>query len=143
MNNYFELKMRQQKEIDNFPMKFAFNEKQFEESMKELGLTEYDLGMICAIGGGGFIRKTDKKALDEMFTRFVDEMQKEIDADPTGEGFIYQMFDYELANHEFSYTRDFESTLDALDLTLEEIEKDPKLSKGFCKAIRNQLRDDK
>lgn len=34
--NYLELKERQQKEINEFPMAFAFNEEQLQEALKKL-----------------------------------------------------------------------------------------------------------
>ena len=61
MNKYVEMKERHQKEVNNFPMKFAFSDEQFKKAMEELGLTENDLDKVVGIGAGGFIRKTDVK----------------------------------------------------------------------------------
>ena len=58
-------------------------------------------------------------------------MKEAIASDPTGEGFIKDMFLYELANHEYCITYELDDTLYALDLTLEEIEKDPRLKLGL------------
>jgi len=38
MNSYLELKEKHQKEVNEFPMFFAFNDKQFKEGMKKFGL---------------------------------------------------------------------------------------------------------
>ena len=124
MNKYVEMKERHQKEFDNFPMKFAFSDKQFKESMEELGLTEKDTDKIVAISAGGFIRKSDFEAYKEMCERTVKEMQDAINEDKTGEGFIKDMFKYELANHEYCITYELDSTLDALGLTIEEEQED-------------------
>ncbi|MGM1023225.1 MAG: DUF7659 family protein [Bacillota bacterium] len=133
-NEYLTLKRKHQEEWNNFPMAFAFNDSQFEVAMSELGLTVTDTDKIYSIGGGGFIRKTDSAALSEMAVRHNKEMKEAIDSDLTGEGFIFDMFDYELANHEYSYTWDVEPTLDALGLTVEEVNANEKLLHGLTKA---------
>lgn len=134
-NQYLILKQKHQEEVNDFPMMFAFSNKQFEEGMIEkFGLTKDDTDKICSIGGGGFIRKTDSKALHEMLDRHAREMQESIDGDTTGDGFIFDMFDYELANHEYSYTWDIEPTLDALGLTIDEVKANDKLLHGLEKA---------
>lgn len=55
-------------------------------------------------------------------------------ADEDGTGFLYQMFKYELDNHEYGYTGDFEDTLDSLGLTWEEVTASPRLLKALDKA---------
>ena len=53
-----------------------------------------------------------------------------------GTGYIYQMFLYELANHEYGYTGDVTDTLDALGLTEDEIANSKPLLHGLNKAIK-------
>ena len=135
MNQYKVLSDRHQREVDAFPFMFAFSQKQFDEGMVErFGLKPTDTDKILSIGGGGYIRKSDRDALHEMMNRHAAETQAAIDADETGEGFVRDMFVYELDNHEYSYTWDLEPTLDALGLTLEEVEADPKLKHGLQEA---------
>lgn len=137
MNKYMELREKHQAEVDAFPMFFAFSEKQFEEGMKSLGLDPNDTDKIYKLGNtGGFYRKSDAPAFREMFERHDKEMKDAIAADSTGEGFIFDMFNYELANHEYGYTHDPEPTLDCLGLTMEDINADPRLLRGWKKAIR-------
>lgn len=138
-NAYLALKQKHQAEVNNFPMVFAFSNKQFEEAMQKLGLTADDTDKIYSIGGGGYIRKTDSKALSEQVDRHTKEMQAAIDADATGDGFIFEMFNYELGNHEYSYTREVEPTLDALGLSMEEVNADAKLKHGLQKARKAQF----
>lgn len=135
-NLYAEMRDRHQKEYDTFPMIFAFNHKQFDEGMKKLGLEPTDTDKIYSIGYGGFIRKTDSDAFGEMITRHSEDMEKAVAADTTGEGFIYDMFCYELSNHEYSYTHDVSDTLDCLDLTMEKVNADERLLHGLKKAMR-------
>lgn len=61
-------------------------------------------------------------------------MEEAIAGDKTGEGFIYQMFLYELNNHEYGYTGDTEEALDALGYTAEEVVADDRLNRGITLA---------
>ena len=134
MNQYESLKQRQQAEFDAFPIQFAFSDQQFAEGMAALGLTPADTDKIYSAPGGGFYRKEDSPRLKEMMDRFDRELQEAIAADETGEGFIYEMFLYELDNHEYSYTGDMSDALDALGYTADEVLGDPRLKRGIEKA---------
>ena len=141
MNAYQEMKDRQQKEFDAFPMGAAFSNQQFKDMMEKWGLTVNDTDKICSIGGGCYIRKTDKEALRDLINRLNKEKQDAIAADLTGDGFIFDMFVYELANHEYCITYDLEDTLDALGLTAEQINADKRLAHGLNKAIKHYLKN--
>lgn len=130
-NLYAEMRDRHQKEVNEFPMMFAFNNQQFDEGMRKLGLEPTDTDKIYSIGYGGFIRKTDGDAFGEMITRHSTEIEQAVAADATGEGFIFDMFRYELANHEYGYTHDISDTLDSLDLTIEQVNADKRLLHGL------------
>lgn len=138
MNAYKEMKDRHGKEVNDFPMFFAFSNEQFDEGMKKFGLEPDQKDQICSTGYGGFIKKSDKQALVDMFDRQRDERNALIEADKTGEGFIYDMFDYELASHEYGYTRDISDAVRALGLTIAEINSDQRLLHGLKKACREQ-----
>lgn len=138
-NVYSKLKRKHEKEFNEFPMMFAFSDKQFEEGMEKLGLTKEDTDKIYSIGGGGYIKKTDSKALSELMKKNELEMKNAIDSDLTGEGFIFDMFNYELGNHEYVITYDISDTLDALDLTYEEVKESEKLSYGLKLAKKAQM----
>ena len=139
MCKYRVMRERQQADINAFPMFFAFNEGQFKEGMARLGLQPEDTGKIYSLGSvGGFIRKSDAAAFGEMMTKHQQELDDAIAADKTGNGFIFDMFDYELANHEYSYTGDTEDTLDALGLTPEDFDQNPALRHGLQKACKAQ-----
>ena len=135
MNRYAELKQRQQEEFNAFPMQFAFSQKQFAEGMVALGLKPTDTDKIYKAYGGGFYRREDAPRFKEMMERFDRELEEAIAADDTGDGFIYEMFLYELDNHEYSYTMDTEETLDALGYTAKEILGNPRLKRGIEKAV--------
>lgn len=136
MNKYAELRQRQQKEFDALPLGFAFSQKQFNEMMEGWGLDpEKDRDKILRIPGGGYVQKKDADLLHQTVERHDTEMAAAIEEDKTGEGFIYEMFLYELDNHEYGYTRDTEDTLDALGYTAEQVLNDLRLKRGIEKAV--------
>ena len=136
---YSELKERQQQEINAFPFIWAFNESQLADGMRRLGLDpEKDKDKLCSIGAGGVIRKTDADAMREMFARHRRELQEAIAADKTGDGFIFDMFSTELANHEYSYTGDVTDAVNACGLTVEQLNANPALIIGLKKAADDQ-----
>lgn len=141
MENYQKMKIRHQRETNEFPIHFAFGDEQIKRKFAELGLDpEKDADKIAVIPGtGGFILKKDVAAYREMCERHYRELQDAIAADRKGTGFIYQMFRYELANYEFGYTGEVGDALDALGYTEEQINENPALKKGFEKAKRDIL----
>jgi hypothetical protein len=140
MNKYDEVKERHQKIVNEFPMKFAFSDEQFNQSMKELGLNPKDTDKVISIGGGGFIRKTDVKKFSDMWDTLRKEHNDLIKADKTGEGYIKDMFVSELENHEYGYTYELDDTLETLELTREQIAKSPTLSHGLELARKEVLK---
>ena len=142
MNKYEEMKKRHSEEFNTFPIKFAFSDKQFERGMAELGLTPDDTDKVYKTPGGGFYRKEDSPRLKEMLDRHDKELKDAISADKSGDGFIYEMFYYELNNHEYSYTQSFEDTLDALGYTYVDLERDPRLKHGILKAAKKIDREE-
>ena len=136
MNAYVELKNKHQKEVNEFPLGFAFSDKQFAEMMDKWGLTPEDTDQIYSIGGGGFVRKADSKAMNEMFERHAQE--REVAIKENKDNYLYHMFDYELANHEYKYTGELDDTLEALDLTMEDINNNTVMYEALMKAIRHQ-----
>lgn len=134
MNRYADLKQRQQAEFDAFPMQYAFSDRQFAEAMAALGLTPADTDKVYKAPGGGIYRREDGPRLAEMMDRFDRELQSAIADDPTGDGFIYEMFLYELGNHEYGCTGDLSETLYALGYTPDNIQADFRLSHGLERA---------
>lgn len=138
-NQYRTMRKKHQAEVDSFPMFFAFNNEQFEQGMRKFGLNPTDADQIYRLGGtGGFYRKSDSSRLAEMFERQEAEFQTAIAADSTGEGFIFEMFNEELANHEYVFTRDVTETLNIFCLTADDIKADSRLSRGLEIAIEAQ-----
>lgn len=140
MSQYRAMKDRHQKEVNEFPMFFAFSNEQFAEGMKKLGLEPSETDKIYRLGNtGGFYRKTDGQKLKDMFDRHEKEMADAIAQDTTGTGFIFEMFLYELANHEYCITYEYEDTFRAVGLTSEEIYGNNALANGLRLATQKYL----
>lgn len=133
-NLYKEFKNKCSAEVNSFPMMFAFSKEQFAEGMKKLGLEPTDTNKIYSMGNGGYYKKTDAEAFRSMLDSHNAELKNSIEADTTGEGFILDMFKYELNNHEYCYTGSVTDTLDALCLTREEVDNNEALKQGLKKA---------
>ncbi len=138
MNTYLKMKKKHEAEFNAFPIVYAFNQQQFNEGMKKLGLKSTDTDMVFKSGGGGFYKKTDSKKLRELLDSLSKEMEDAIKGDLTGNGFIFEMFNHELSNHEYCITNDLTDTLEALDITIEKINDTPALRIGLDLAISNQ-----
>ena len=134
MSKYSELKSKHQAEVNAFPLGFAFSEFQFNEMMEKWGLTPDDTDQLYSIGGGGYVRKCDSAAMHEMFERH----QAEHEAAMQDDEYLFSMFNYELANHEYSYTYELDDTLDALGLTMDEINENPRMADALKRAIAAQ-----
>lgn len=135
--SYEKLKEKHQEEFNNFPMFFAFNQEQFDKGMISLGLKPTEKYKIYKFGdSGGFYRKEDSPALHEMFRRQRAEM---VQAMESSDEFAYEMFNYELGNHEYIVTGSVEDTLASLGLTKEIVEKNPSLSKALQRACESQM----
>lgn len=134
MNKYRELKSKHQIEVNAFPFGFAFNKDQYDIMMDKWGLKPTHRSQIIYMGGGSFVRKSDYNAMHEMFDRHEAERKAAMQDDE----YLYQMFDYELGNHEYGYTQDLTDTLEALGLTIDEINTDPRMANALKRAIAEQ-----
>ena len=133
MNKYEQLKSDNAKLLNDFPMTFAFSNKQFEEAKIKLGVI--DNKDLLIIPSGGIIRKSDSKAYGDLVNHF---MQSTEEAEKDDE-YLYQGFLYELGNHEYCITYDPTDTLDCFGLTIEEAQKDERLLGIFIKARKKYL----
>lgn len=135
-NRYAEMKRDHEKRISDLPIFYAFNNKQFKDGMEKIGLKETDTDKIFKLHDtGGFYKKTDSKLIVGTFKACDKELCDAIEDDKTGDGFIYEMFLYELDNHEYCITYDVEETLDAIGITLDDVLESQSLLHGLKKAI--------
>lgn len=131
MSKYCVLRDKHQQEVNEFPTFFAFSDEQFEEGKKKLGVTNNS--ELVSIGYGGYIRKSDEQEYIDMYKRMNAE-DEEAMKDPE---YCYEMFRYELSNHEYCISGDLEDTLDACGLTADEV----LASQMLCEALERAKRD--
>lgn len=134
---YQELKERQLKEIEALPLVYAFNDDQLKEGMLKLGILDGDTTKVCHVGMGGYMLKKDHPLLYAHLERARKEFDEAVARDKTGEGFIYDAFDYELANHEYCITMDETDAIEALGFTKEDIAGNAALRHGLRMAKAN------
>lgn len=104
---YLDFKKRQQKEFEDFPIAYAFNDKQLEEALEKLGATKEEC--VSVFGHGDIVRRQDAKDLVKLFTRHDKELREKLKSDSE---FAYEAFLYEMDNHE--YTNNWSADEDVL-----------------------------
>ncbi len=114
--NYQDLKLKQRKEFDTFPIFFAFSNKQLEEGKAKLNVKENR--EICRVCSGGYIRKTDSDKLSELLKRHSEELSECLSVREN----LIEALEYELMNHEYSVSYDVTNALDALNLDADTVD---------------------
>ena len=120
-NLYVDLKEKHQAKYNAFPMMFAFSNEQFDEGLKKLDATAKE---IVYLGFGTYIKEVDISDYEKMVKRLNNEKSEMLN---NNDRYTYQAFLYELANHEYGYTYDIEPTLQALNLTADQVANDHRL----------------
>ena len=141
-NSYKELIDKQMEETNAFPVKTATNNEQFKKIVNEWNLSFNENSdnfygkQLVPLSLGMFIRKKDVKAFNDMLNRHREEHLKAIDKDKTGDGYIYDMFIYELQKHKYKYTSRVDDTLDTLDISRETLQQNAAMSRSLAKACK-------
>lgn len=138
MNLYQQQKHQQQEVINEFLKQyafFAFSDAQFKEGLQAMGITEQEApAALVSFGAGGYIRREYANQLKEILAQPIRERAAAL-ADPeTGPQFAFDMFLYELNNHEYSWTGDTGEALEALGYSFDDVAADPVLSEALKKA---------
>lgn len=134
MTSYRELKEKQQQEVNDFPLMFAFGNQQFAEMLEKNNVTIKD---IYSIGAGGYVKKTDAPAMNEMFARHKKELaeaRKQIK-------FLKEAFYHEMANHEYCITYDDEEIFSACGVTAEDYRNNEDIRKAWKAAKAAYLQE--
>lgn len=134
---YQELKKKQEAELNDFPIIFAFSDDQLYRGMEKLGIDMDDTHLLTSVGGGGYIRKSDVEKFKEMYNRHERELAEAM----ADEGFMMDAFAYELANHEFGITYDPSDTLRALNMTFKQLNDDERVLRIWTAAKVKYLED--
>lgn len=94
---YLDLKKKYEKELSEFPIAYAFNEKQLEEALVKLGATKEEC--VTVFGHGDIVKRENAKPLIAMMERHVDELKRKLREDVE---FAEAAFLYEMDNHEYA-----------------------------------------
>lgn len=129
-NKYTEMKNRHQAETNALPMKFAFSREQIDKMIEEFGVPTSE---IRHLGMGTYAKASDVSLITETFKKHEDELTELM----KNSEFAYDMFRYELANHEYGYTGDVEDTLTALGLSYKGVKGDKVLNKALERACKD------
>ena len=113
---YLDLQKKHQEEMSNFPIAYAFSDKQLEEALEKLGAKKEEC--VTVAGHGDIIKKTDVPAFFAMMKRHKEELLEAL-KDPD---FAEAAFLYEMDNHEYAinWSGD-EDVLDCLNLDWKKI----------------------
>lgn len=93
---YLKLKEKQEKELNDFPIAYAFDGKQLEEALEKLGATKDEC--VTLMGIGDIMKKVDVPRFKEMTKRHKEELLEAMKDDDFAEG----AFLYEMDNHEYA-----------------------------------------
>lgn len=114
---YLDLQKRHRKELEDFPIAYAFNEKQLEEALEKLGATREEC--VTVFDHGDIVKCTDAKALIKLLENQREEMLQRIRDD---QDFAEAAFLYEMDNHEYAINWDGDAdVLDHFGITFEKI----------------------
>lgn len=122
-----------QKSYDEFQkgnIFYAYNDEQFNEGMKSVGLNPEDTDKIYRLFPGAYILRSKSKE----YHKLANKMEAEFKENMQNFDFAKDAFACELADHEYIVTYDFTDALEALGLTLDEVIKNPMLSKALTEA---------
>lgn len=93
---YLDLMKKQQKELNEFPIAYAFSDKQLEEALQKLGAKKEEC--VTVAGHGDIMKKTDVPAFYAMMKRHKEELLEALN----DEEFAEAAFLYEMDNHEYA-----------------------------------------
>jgi hypothetical protein len=118
MKTYKELKQEHSKNINEFEGLFwAFNESQMNQALEKYNASKKD---IYSIGCGGFLLRSKLSDFKKMLKKHNAEL-KQMRENESG---LINALVYELQNHEYGYTYDPTSAIEALGMNVENFPKD-------------------
>lgn len=115
--SYMDVRSRHQKEFDEFPIVYAFNDEQLKEALDKLGATKEQC--VSVFGHGDIVRREDADKLIKLLDRQQEELLQRLRDDPL---FAEEAFLYEMDNHEYAinWSGD-EDVLDCFGITFKDI----------------------
>ena len=142
---YYTFKERNKKEMDEFIDQyvfFAFSNEQFEKGLEKLNQRHPDLNItmdnyqdkLYSWIGGGFVMKGVKKLEKQMWRRMHKHERKFLSKFKN----LVNALEYEMGNHECSYTGEYTNCLPPLGFSYQDLKKNKRLRKAFIIARNNQ-----
>mgnify|MGYP003290815529 CR=1 FL=1 len=133
---YVDLRKRHQKEFDDFPIAYAFNDKQLEEALEKLGATKDEC--VTVFNHGDIVKRENAKALVKMLERHTEEIKQKLEDDPD---FAEAAFLYEMDNHEYAinWSGD-DDVLDCFCITFDDI-REMGLQLAYVRAREQHMRN--
>lgn len=130
---YLDLKQRHQKEVEDFPIAYAFNGKQLKEAIEKLGATKQE---VTTLGYGTVIKRSDIPALDILMENHRHELSEAM----KDKEFAYEAFLFEMDNHEYAINFDGDTeVLSCFNLVYAQLE-DLDLEEVYQRAARAHLK---
>ena len=99
---YLDLIEKHREELNNFPIAYAFNDKQLEEALVKLGVDSVD-ECVTVFGHGDIVKRGNASKFIDMLKRHTQEIKDAIVADKE---FAEAAFLYEMDNHEYAINWD-------------------------------------
>ena len=132
---YVDMMKRQQQELSDFPIAYAFNEEQLEEALIKLNATKEEC--VTYMNMGDIIKRTDIPAFKAMLRRHTEELQTAMQ----NEEFAEAAFLYEMDNHEYAINWDGDAdVLSALCLDAKLL-KEYGLENAYRRARRQHMKN--
>lgn len=132
---YLEMQKRHQKELEDFPIAYAFDDKQLKAALEKLGATKEEC--VTVFGHGDIVKRTDAKRFVDMLKGHTEELKQKIKDDLE---FAEAAFGYEMDNHEYAINWDGDAdVLACFGLTYAELD-EWGLELVYQKAAREHLK---
>lgn len=131
---YLEMQKRHQKELEDFPIAYAFDDKQLAEALVKLNATKEEC--VTVFGHGDIVKHTDAKSLVKMLERHTKELKQKLKDD---RDFAEAAFLYEMDNHEYAinWSAD-EDVLACFNIAFDDIKKWG-LQRAYSQARRKHM----
>lgn len=94
---YLDLKKKHEEEVSEFPIAYAFNDKQLEEALEKLGATKEEC--VTVFWHGDIVKRENAKPFIAMLERHTKEIKQKLIDDVE---FAEAAFLYEMDNHEYA-----------------------------------------
>lgn len=98
---YLDLQKKHRKELEDFPIAYAFNDEQLKEALEKLGATKDEC--VTVIGHGDIMKRENAKPFLALLKRQAQEVKDKLKNDPE---FAEAAFLYEMDNHEYAINWD-------------------------------------